>query len=112
VLGDMLELGSKSDEAHRFIGSSVARLDFNYLAAFGSHANEMVGAAVNAGMDRTCARLFNSKEELSDWLIQLKDNGQLSTGDWLLIKGSRGMQMEKILQILRQKTNYCSTEEN
>jgi murE/murF fusion protein len=112
VLGDMLELGSKSDELHRFIGSSVARLDFDYLAAFGPHANKMVAAAVTAGMDQTCARSFNTKEDLADWLIQLHDSGRLSTGDWLLIKGSRGMQMETVLEILRQKINSNLTAGN
>jgi UDP-N-acetylmuramoyl-tripeptide--D-alanyl-D-alanine ligase len=112
VLGDMLELGSKSKEAHHMIGTSVARLGFNQLAAFGPHAKEMVAAAIHAGLDQTCAKHFNSRDELANWLIQLMDNGQLSSGDWILIKGSRGMQMEKVLQILRQKMDCCSAEEN
>jgi len=105
VLGDMLELGSKTTELHRLIGKSVAQLDFDFLAAFGPHANDMVDAAIAAGMDPSCARPFTSKEELAGWLRQLANTGQLTAGDWLLIKGSRGMQMESILELLRKSKN-------
>ena len=76
------------------------------------HAHHMVAAAVTAGMDQSCAKAFSSKEKMADWLIQLKGNEQLSTGDWLLIKGSRGMQMETVLELLQQKMDSNLTAGN
>ena len=105
VLGDMLELGLKTTELHRMIGKSVAQLGFHFLAAFGPHANDLVGAAVAAGMPSSSARPFTSKEELAGWLQQLTNSGRLAAGDWVLIKGSRAMQMENVLELLRKNEN-------
>ena len=109
VLGDMLELGSNSPELHALIGKSVAQLGFDFLAAFGPHAKDMVDAAVAAGMNQSNSRSFSSKEELAGWLQQLADSGQLSAGDWILIKGSRGIQMENVLELLRSNRNHKQT---
>jgi len=100
VLGDMLELGTKSDEAHSALGRAVKELGLDFLAAFGSQAENMVTGAINAGMDPAAARGFTSKKELAAWIEELL-HGQIKSGDWILIKGSRGMRMEEVLELLR-----------
>jgi len=100
VLGDMLELGHKSDAAHSSLGREVKELGIDYLAAFGSQAQNMVAGAKNAGMDPATAMGFSSKKDLASWLQELIRDGRILPGDWFLVKGSRGMRMEEIIDLL------------
>lgn len=97
ALGDMLELGRQSVAAHRFVGEAVARLGFDYLFTMGEFAATVVEAAREAGMPADRLRRFNDQKELAAALHRLRQAQDLQAGDWLLIKGSRGMQMEKII---------------
>ncbi len=101
VLGDMLELGSKTEAAHSALGKAVKDLGLDFLAAFGSQAENVVKSARNAGMDPTAAKGFSSKKDLASWLHELLRDGRIKSGDWLLLKGSRGMRMEEVLELLR-----------
>lgn len=102
VLGDMLELGEKSVAAHCFVGESASRLGFDYLLVIGNFAATMVNAARQAGMAQERAIAFASKEELVEFLAARIADGELKSGDWLLLKGSRGMRMETIIAPLQQ----------
>jgi UDP-N-acetylmuramoyl-tripeptide--D-alanyl-D-alanine ligase len=97
ALGDMLELGRQSKAAHQFVGEAVARLGFDYLFAMGEFAETVVTAAREAGMPADRLGKFGDRNELVAALHRLQQTQELQTGDWLLIKGSRGMQMEKII---------------
>jgi len=103
ILGDMLELGTQSDSAHEAIGKKVFELDIDYLAVFGSQAPKMIAGARKAGMANGSAKGFNTKNELVHWLGQLIQDGAIKAGDWLLVKGSRGMHMEEVLELLRKE---------
>jgi murE/murF fusion protein len=100
VLGDMLELGDKSNEAHATLGRTVQELGFDFLAAYGSQAQNMANSAKDAGMAPAAAKNFSSKKELAAWLQKLLREGLLTSDDWILIKGSRGMRMEEVLELL------------
>ena len=50
VLGDMLELGAMSSAEHANLGASVARHGVSWLIAVGRHAEDVVGAAIDAGL--------------------------------------------------------------
>jgi UDP-N-acetylmuramoyl-tripeptide--D-alanyl-D-alanine ligase len=102
VLGDMLELGGESVAAHRQIGAAVARLGFSQLLAVGSCAGEMVAAARAAGMAKANCRLFADKSEIVAQLRALLASGGLAAGDWVLVKGSRGMRMETVIAGLKE----------
>ncbi len=102
ILGDMLELGKQSVAAHRFIGESAARLEFDYLVAVGSFAKTVIEAARKTGMTNKEAMIFADKSEVTAWLSEKTKNGVLRDGDWVLVKGSRGMQMETITENLLQ----------
>ena len=105
VLGDMLELGAKSEAAHQASGKAVYEFGIDFLAAFGSQAQNMAASALDAGMDRETAKGFNSKKDLAVWLNQLMQDNKIKADDWLLIKGSRGMRMEEVLELLRNQNN-------
>jgi UDP-N-acetylmuramyl pentapeptide synthase len=105
VLGDMLELGAKSEAAHQASGKAVYEFGIDFLAAFGSQAQNMATSALDAGMDRETAKGFNSKKDLAVWLNQLMQDNKIKADDWLLIKGSRGMRMEEVLELLRNQNN-------
>lgn len=102
VLGDMLELGQESLAAHRFVGESVARIGFDYLLVVGSFARSMVEAAQQGGMPADQAKFYESKEEAVEALRQYMQQGKLGRGDYILVKGSRGMQMETVVAELNK----------
>jgi UDP-N-acetylmuramoyl-tripeptide--D-alanyl-D-alanine ligase len=97
ALGDMLELGRHSVAAHRFVGEAVGRLGFDYLFTVGEYASTLLEAAREAGMPEERLQQFSDKKEMAATLHRLRQQEELQPGDWLLIKGSRGMQMERII---------------
>ncbi|MDF1577876.1 MAG: UDP-N-acetylmuramoyl-tripeptide--D-alanyl-D-alanine ligase [Desulfurivibrionaceae bacterium] len=102
LLGDMLELGSAGPAAHRSLGRAAARLGYDYLLAFGSFAGEMVAGAREAGMAGDRARAFDEKERLVGHVNELVRKNKIAAGDWLLVKGSRGVGMESVIAGLRE----------
>jgi len=103
VAGDMLELGERTEVLHREIGAAAARLGIRRLYACGQFAPAVAAGAQDAGMqaaDTIIATRAEISAELKAWL---------QPGDWILIKGSRGMAMEKIVRELKdwadQKTS-------
>ena len=101
VLGDMLELGDFSAEAHAALGSMVAQQGFDYLCAVGEYAGVMVAAARKAGMTSKTARLCTDKEEAAAFIKGLLASGHLQPNDLILVKGSRGMRMEQVIAALK-----------
>lgn len=91
VLGDMLELGKESFELHRKIGKIAATAGMSALYATGNFASAVAQGASDQGMD--ARRIFvGDRQSICE---HLKDS--LEKGDWVLIKGSRAMGMEKIV---------------
>jgi UDP-N-acetylmuramoyl-tripeptide--D-alanyl-D-alanine ligase len=93
VLGDMLELGALSDAAHREVGRLVAALPADEFVGMGKAAALTVEAARAAGLaDAHHAPTF---EAAVAHLLK-----RLSPGDVVLVKGSRGMRMERVVDAL------------
>jgi len=90
VLGDMLELGHIAVEAHRQIGEKLAQCQVDIVLTVGTLASHIAKAASEQGVKTAVA--CNSHEEAQETLKQL-----LKPGDSILLKGSRGMKMEKII---------------
>lgn len=101
VLGDMLELGPTAPELHQQIGRLVAeRAD--WLFTYGSLAEDIAQGAADAGLPDNRIFITKSHDELAERLLEV-----IRPGDRVLIKGSRGMRMEKVtaaLRISKQKT--------
>jgi UDP-N-acetylmuramoyl-tripeptide--D-alanyl-D-alanine ligase len=93
VLGDMLELGAFEAEAHRALGEEAARAGVRVLAAFGPRARAAAESARAAGLDA-----FHSEE--IDALVRWA-KATLQPTDVLLVKGSRGMKLERLVEALR-----------
>ncbi|MDR1520715.1 MAG: UDP-N-acetylmuramoyl-tripeptide--D-alanyl-D-alanine ligase [Planctomycetota bacterium] len=90
VIGDMLELGTESRRLHREVGLAAGLTDIDVLFTVGHESAAMAEAAqVNV---RIVVRHFPSIEAL--WLALEKI---LAPGDWVLVKGSRGMLMERVV---------------
>jgi UDP-N-acetylmuramoyl-tripeptide--D-alanyl-D-alanine ligase len=98
VLGDMLELGADAAEAHRRIGRAVAASGTDFLIAVGTHAAGTAEGARASGMNRDQAAVCREPSEAAPILNRVSGNG-----DVILIKGSRGMRMERILEHLLAK---------
>jgi murE/murF fusion protein len=100
ILGDMLELGPTSAHAHRELGSYAAGQGVDYLALIGDFAAETAMGARMAGMDDGRIRIFQEKKDVVTWIEELLAAQQLQAGDWLLVKGSRGMRLEAVVEQL------------
>ncbi len=91
ILGDMLELGSITDQEHIKIGELVAYMGLNKFITIGPNGKTMAKSAQIKGMDsRNILSFDNSSQALN--AIQ----NMLIPGSVILIKGSQGMRMEKI----------------
>ena len=95
VAGDMLELGAQAPELHRQVGALAARTQVDRLYACGENAAALAAGARKEGM-QPAETVTGSREEI---LEDLK--GWLQPGDWVLVKGSRGMAMEKVVEGLK-----------
>jgi UDP-N-acetylmuramoyl-tripeptide--D-alanyl-D-alanine ligase len=93
VLGDMLELGAIAEDAHREIGRYAAGAGVNTVVGMGRHARVLVDAARAAGVAET--RHTETFEDTVAFLVK-----ELIPGDLVLVKGSRGMRMERIVDAL------------
>jgi UDP-N-acetylmuramoyl-tripeptide--D-alanyl-D-alanine ligase len=93
VLGDMLELGEAGPEIHKEIGRSAARLGVGTVITLGPLSKHVLEGALEAGMPHSRLFAAGSHAEAAALLKQHSKNG-----DAVLIKGSRGMKMEKILE--------------
>ena len=97
ALGDMLELGSGEAELHRGVGAEAAGLPVARLFGFGPRSRETLAGALAAGLspDRT----FHTED-----VAALADAVRTAAapGDVLLVKGSRGMKLERLVEALRQ----------
>ncbi len=100
ILGDMLELGPTSAGAHREVGRYAADQGVDYLAIVGDFADETATGARMAGIDGQRIRIFQEKKDVTAWIEGLLAAGQLQAGDWLLVKGSRGMRLEVVVEQL------------
>ena len=90
VLGDMRELGARSADAHRSVGELAARRGLDLVIAFGPLARTLADAARAAGGVRVV-----HAEEPEDVLAVLR--AELRAGAVVLVKGSRVMAMERIV---------------
>lgn len=95
VLGDMLELGAESLKLHNQIGRMVPEMNFDYLIAVGKQAKEYQLGAISGGFTSQNALYFETAAEAMEFLSE-----EVRQNDVLLIKGSRGMKMEQIVEML------------
>ncbi len=92
VLGDMMEIGSYTEEGHRLIGQKFAELELDYLVAVGSRSQYVIEAAKEHGVSADHIFHFDKSEEAASFI-----QDRINIGDVILVKGSQSMRMEKIV---------------
>ncbi|HOW85091.1 MAG TPA: UDP-N-acetylmuramoyl-tripeptide--D-alanyl-D-alanine ligase [Candidatus Aminicenantes bacterium] len=98
VLADMLELGPDGPEFHRQAGRTVARTGWDVLIAVGPLAASIADGAAAAGMPAAAIHRFADAAAAAAALPDL-----VRDGDLVLVKGSRGMRTETVVQALRAR---------
>lgn len=95
ALGDMLELGAATPQAHREMGALAAQLGVDLLVLYGNYKTFIREGALAAGLPPHRLIMVSSHAEGAR---RIKEFCQ--PGDVLLVKGSRGARMEKLLHCL------------
>ncbi len=93
IVGDMLELGPSSDLFHRAVGGSFAELGTDCLIAVGDLARYLAEGAREAGLGEVYH--FDSQEQAMPTILS-----QLQPGTTILVKASRMMAFERIVEAL------------
>ncbi len=93
-LGSMLELGAIAREKHEFIGAVAVENNVRLLVAVGENAEDIRRGAVAAGMNGSIITWANSEEALGS--LEL-----LKLDDVVLVKGSLGVKMDRVVQELK-----------
>jgi UDP-N-acetylmuramoyl-tripeptide--D-alanyl-D-alanine ligase len=94
--GEMRELGSPSKELHREAGKFAAKTGkLDWIIGVSGDAAEIVKGAVASGFSADQTKFFETPEEAAEFLRSI-----VVSGDLLLVKGSRGVKMERIVESL------------
>jgi UDP-N-acetylmuramoyl-tripeptide--D-alanyl-D-alanine ligase len=98
ITGDMLELGNVSEIEHYNVGSYAALMGIDIIVSVGNFSQAVKNGAEASGVDIRNIYAFPAREEAVILLGQI-----LKAGDIVLVKGSRGMKMEYIVDFLRER---------
>jgi UDP-N-acetylmuramoyl-tripeptide--D-alanyl-D-alanine ligase len=101
-LGEMLELGDETLSAHFEAGGMVAEMGAYGLLAMGDHAGEVVRGAREGGLSSERTLVVDSHGEMAR-----KIRDMMMKGDLVLLKGSRGMALEKVSRLLTDPGRKC-----
>ena len=97
VLGDMLELGQYERQGHELVGLRAAQVA-DVLLTLGERAHMIADAAHKAGMRKSAILEFEEPGSVTDWL-----NENLTEKDSVLMKGSHGLRMDRIVNALEAR---------
>ncbi|MDD3088402.1 MAG: UDP-N-acetylmuramoyl-tripeptide--D-alanyl-D-alanine ligase [Candidatus Omnitrophica bacterium] len=100
VSGDMGELGVKTSEFHRKLGSRMAERAVDFVVAVGVHASDVIEGAVSSGISRDRAIEARDHREAAEIVKKM-----VSKGTFVLLKGSRSARMEEVLKCF---TTFCT----
>lgn len=94
-LGDMLELGREAVPAHLEAGRMAAEHGAEHILAMGEQADHVIRGALDRGFPAGRAHRMRNHEEMADAILDM-----LEEGDLVLLKASRGMRFERVLERL------------
>lgn len=92
VVGEMLELGEQSKESHRFLGETLGNTDVEIIWFIGAHAKDFEDG-IKSSMFQKTYYLSNTYEQD----LAMKIGSMLNNKDVVVLKGSRGMKLEQVL---------------
>jgi UDP-N-acetylmuramoyl-tripeptide--D-alanyl-D-alanine ligase len=94
--GEMRELGETSAQLHREAGAFAGQTGkIDWVIGVAGNAAEIVEGAIDAGVPRAQTKVFSTSEEAAIFLEHF-----IAEGDVILVKGSRGVKMERIAEAL------------
>ena len=96
ILGDMFELGEGSKLQHELVGRYAAQQNVDLLVAIGTDSAEMARGAREEGLENTL--YFKDKKAFFEEMDSI-----IEIGDVILLKGSRGMEMDKIVKKIMEQ---------
>lgn len=99
VLGDMLELGGFSGEAHLELGRKAARVRPSLLCVTGDYARWVIQGAQEQGLPADRVVVFEDVKTVAQRILE-----RMRGGEWVLIKGSRGMALERVVEELHRQS--------
>jgi UDP-N-acetylmuramoyl-tripeptide--D-alanyl-D-alanine ligase len=97
VAGEMLELGPQSPKLHEEVGRKCAEVNLAWLVAVQGDARFLLEGAVAAGVPRAQTRFFTDAAMAGEFC-----RSRLEPGDVVLVKGSRGVHLEMVVEMLRE----------
>lgn len=97
IFADILELGDKSSQIHFDLGKYIALEDINVLLTMGEESKFLLNAVRQYSKQEVEVRHFNKIDEIYTFI---KEN--IIDGDKILVKGSRGMEMDRICRYIRE----------
>jgi len=97
ILGDMLELGERAPELHAWIGAKIVETAVDKVFLKGDLSRSTAAGATTAGLAGERIAFFDDPRSV---VRSLQDH--LAKGDWILVKGSRRMKMEKVAEAIIQ----------
>lgn len=95
LAGEMLELGNTAEDLHRECGRHAAEKKIDVVIGVRGLAKALAEAACGAGVQ---AQFAETPEEAGEWLAR-----ELRAGDAVLLKASRGVKLERALELVQQK---------
>jgi UDP-N-acetylmuramoyl-tripeptide--D-alanyl-D-alanine ligase len=98
VLGDMLELGQYERQGHEIVGLRAAQVA-KILLTLGTRGHLIAQAARRSGMKKSSVLEFEDLDQIIDWLDK-----NLTKNDSVLIKGSHGLRMDRIVNALETRS--------
>ncbi|MEO2055286.1 MAG: UDP-N-acetylmuramoyl-tripeptide--D-alanyl-D-alanine ligase [Nitrospira sp.] len=101
ILGDMFELGDLTESAHFDVGQWVAETGLDSLIAVGEWAEKMGEGARQGGLPAECISIHQDLES-----VRMVMRKEFHAGDCILIKGSRRMKMERLLDVLDSEGSH------
>jgi UDP-N-acetylmuramoyl-tripeptide--D-alanyl-D-alanine ligase len=105
VAGEMLELGPTSPELHRQVGRKCSSSGVDWLVAVQGDARYFLEGAAEAGLAEEHGRFFPSARDAADFCRTL-----LQPGDVALVKGSRGVHLETVVELLRPPVSHIQAK--
>jgi len=96
ILGDMLELGQEAEKYHRQLGQELAQLGWDLLVTVGPLSVNFARGALAAGFPRRQIISLPDAAAAAEEVVSL-----IESGDLILVKGSRRMKMEQIIERLK-----------
>jgi UDP-N-acetylmuramoyl-tripeptide--D-alanyl-D-alanine ligase len=103
VFGEMRELGPRAADLHRGIAERLARYDIDRVVLIGPAAEMMHDALLEQGLSSMCVERCATVEACGEYL-----SGELRDGDVVLLKGSRAVGLERLIEPMRRRFEAMS----